>query len=253
MNTSIESINMLCKQMRLKALSTDQMQSLSAADTSPLQAINAFLEIQHRNKQDVATAARITKAHFPRIRTFEGYDFSQQEAITAEQMKRLTDFVWLEQAYNVAFLGPPGVGKSHLATALGYAAAIAGYNVCFNTLESLIRILKTSDISKRSKDSLTQLRRANLVIIDEMGFMPVSKTEAHLLFSFVSACYESKSLVVTSNKSFDDWADFLGDQVIATAILDRLIFKCEIFNLTGEGYRIRHRQTILPREGGYMS
>jgi len=82
-------------------------------------------------------------------------------------------------------------------------------------------------------------------ILDEVGFMPVSKAEAHLLFSFISACYEQKSLIVTSNKGFDDWADFLGDPVIATAILDRLIFKCEIFNLTGDGYRIRHRQTIL--------
>jgi DNA replication protein DnaC len=160
-------------------------------------------------------------------------------------MNRLCDFVWLEQAFNVVFLGAPGVGKTHLATALGYAAANAGHSVCFITLEGLIRILKTAEISKPSKIRLSQLRRANLVIIDEIGFMPVSKTEAHLLFSFISACYESKSLVVTSNKSFDDWADFLGDSVIATAILDRLIYKCEIFNLTGEGYRISHRQTIL--------
>jgi DNA replication protein DnaC len=105
--------------------------------------------------------------------------------------------------------------------------------------------LKTAEISKPGKTRLLQLHRASLVIIDEMGFMPISKTEAHLLFSFISVRYESKSLVVTSNKSFDDWADFLGDTVIATAILDRLIFKCEIFNLTGDGYRIRHRQTIL--------
>jgi len=160
-------------------------------------------------------------------------------------MKRLCDFIWLEQAFNVVFLGAPGVGKTHLATALGYAAANAGYAVCFITLETLIRLLKTADISKGSRNRLTQMRRANLVIIDEMGFMPVSKAEAHLLFSFVSACYETKSLIVTSNKGFDDWADFLGDPVIATVILDRLIFKCEIFNLTGDGYRITHRQPIL--------
>jgi len=153
--------------------------------------------------------------------------------------------VWLEQAFNVCFLGAPGVGKTHLATALGYAAAIAGYNVCFTTLEGLVRLLKTVEISKPAKTRLTQLRRASMIIIDEVGFMPVSKAEAHLLFSFISACYETKSLVITSNKGFDDWADFLGDPIIATAILDRIIFKCEIFNLTGEGYRIRHRQTIL--------
>jgi DNA replication protein DnaC len=151
----------------------------------------------------------------------------------------------LEQAFNVVFLGAPGLGKTHLATALGCSAVDAGYSVCFVTLDDLIRVLKTAEISKTNKARLAQLRRASLVIVDEVGFTPVSKTEAHMLFSFISACYETKSLVVTSNKSFDEWADFLGDPVIATAILDRLIFKCEIFNLTGDGYRIRHRQSIL--------
>ena len=132
-----------------------------------------------------------------------------------------------------------------MATALGYSAVHAGYSVCFVTLDELLRLLKTVEISRTNKARLAQLRRASLVIVDEVGFTPVSKTEAHLLFSFISACYETKSLVITSNKSFDEWADFLGDQVIATAILDRLIFKCEIFNLAGDGYRIRHRQTIL--------
>jgi DNA replication protein DnaC len=161
------------------------------------------------------------------------------------QMKRLCEFFWLEQAFNVVFLGALGVGKTYLATALGVAAAKAGYQVTFVTLESLIRLLKTADISASSKNKLTSIHRASLVILDEMGFMPVSKTEANILFSFISACYEHKSLIVTSNKGFDDWIDFLGDPVIATAIFDRLIFKCEIFNLTGDGYRIKHRQTIL--------
>lgn len=160
-------------------------------------------------------------------------------------MKRLCEFIWLEQAFNVVFLGAPGVGKTHLATALGVAAARAGYQVAFVTLESLIRLLKTADISVSSKNRLTSIHRASLVILDEMDFMPVSKTEANILFSFISACYKHKSLIVTSNKGFDDWVDFLGDPVIATAILDRLIFRCEIFNLIGDGYRIKHRQTIL--------
>jgi len=245
MNALLDKFDELCKALRLDAIPAGEIHTRLAGDMSPLETVIAFLDLQHQYKLDKAAELRIRNARFPRIKTFKEYDFSQQDGVTAEQMKQLCDFIWLEQAFNIVFLGAPGVGKSHLAIALGHAAANAGYSVCFITLEGLIRLLKTAEISKSSKARLSQLRRANLVIIDEMGFMPVSKTEAHLLFSFVSACYEHKSLIITSNKGFDDWADFLGDPIIATAILDRLIFKCEIFNLTGDGYRIKHRQTIL--------
>lgn len=245
MNFSVTRLDALCKSLRLDAAPpADFLQSLPD-NLSPMEILTRFLETQQVYKQEHATKARVAKARFPRVKTFEEYDFTLQDGVTADQMKRLCEFLWLEQAFNVVFLGAPGVGKTHLATALGVSAAKAGYHVAFVTLDTLIRLLKTADISSASKRRLTTLHRASLVILDEIGFMPVSKTEANLLFSFVSNCYENKSLVLTSNKGFDDWADFLGDPVIATAILDRLIFKCEIFNLTGDGYRVKHRQRIL--------
>jgi DNA replication protein DnaC len=245
MNAMVEKLDSLCRYLRLDAIPAEEIQVRFLDGMTPLETVVSFLDYQYQHKLSKAAALRVKYARFPRVKTFEEYDFHQQDGVTAGQMKRLCDFVWVEQAFNVVFLGAPGVGKTHLATALGYAAANTGYAVCFITLEGLIRLLKTAEISKSNKSRLTQLRRADLVIIDEMGFMPISKTEAHLLFSFISSCYEHKSLIVTSNKGFDDWADFLGDPVIATAILDRLIFKCEIFNLVGDGYRIRHRQSIL--------
>jgi len=245
MNAMLEKLDKLCKGLRLDALPAEDVYASLTDGAAPVEAAIRFLEVQYQHKQSKSAALRVRNARFPRIKTFKEYDFGLQDGVTAEQMERLCDFVWLEQAFNVIFLGAPGLGKTHLATALGYAAANAGYPVCFTTLEGLIRLLKTAEISQASKTRLAQLKRAALVIIDEIGFMPVSKTEAHLLFSFISSCYEHKSLVITSNKGFDEWGDFLGDPVAATAILDRLIFKCEIFNLMGEGYRIRHRQTIL--------
>jgi len=245
MNSSLTQLDALCKSLRLDAVPpVDFLQNLPDK-LSPMEILTRFLETQQAYKQVQAAQARVAKARFPRVKTFEEYDFTLQDGVTADQMKKLCEFLWLEQAFNVVFLGAPGVGKTHLATALGVSAAKAGYHAAFVTLEALIRLLKTADISTASKQRLTTLRRASLVILDEIGFMPVSRAEANLLFSFVSSCYENKSLVLTSNKGFEDWADFLGDPVIATAILDRLIFKCEIFNLTGDGYRVKHRQRIL--------
>jgi DNA replication protein DnaC len=245
MNATLERLEALNKSLRLEAVSVEELRSVLADGLTPLETVVVFLELQAQRKRDKAAAQRVRNARFPQIKTFKEYDFSLQDGVNTEQMTRLCDFVWIEQAFNVVFLGAPGLGKTHLAAALGYEAANAGYSVSFITLDGLVRVLKTAEISKPSKTRLAQLRRADLLIIDEMGFMPVSQAEAHLLFAFVSTCYEHKSLIITSNKGFDDWADFLGDHVIATAILDRLIFKCEIFNLTGEGYRIRHRQSIL--------
>jgi DNA replication protein DnaC len=146
---------------------------------TPLETVVAFLEYQYRQKQDKSAELRIRNARFPRIKTFKEYDFSQQEGVTSEQMSRLCDFVWLEQAFNVVFLGAPGVGKTHLATALGISAANAGYNVCFTTLESLIRLLKTAEISKPSKTRLAQLRRASGQTHPINGKMKVSRKAPH--------------------------------------------------------------------------
>jgi DNA replication protein DnaC len=245
MNVTLERLEALNKSLRLELVSAEELRPVLADGLTPLETIVVFLELQTQRKQAKAAAQRVRNARFPQVKTFKEYDFSLQDGVSAEQMKRLCDFVWIEQAFNVVFLGAPGLGKTHLAAALGYEAANAGYSVCFTTLDGLVRVLKTAEISKPSKTRLAQLRRTDLLIIDEMGFMPVSQAEAHLLFAFVSTCYEHKSLIITSNKGFDDWADFLGDHVIATAILDWLIFRCEIFSLTGEGYRIRHRQIIL--------
>lgn len=116
--------------------------------------------------------------------------------------------------------------------------------VRIETLDSLMTILKTAEISNASKRRLKCLHKAALVVVDEVGFMPLSPAEANLFFGFISAMSERTSLIITSNKGFDEWADFLGDATITTAILDRLIHRCEIINMTGSSYRLEHHQSI---------
>lgn len=212
---------------------------------TPLESVEYFLTEQLRLKQEKAAKMRIKRANMPPLKTIEQFDFGFQRSITKEQMLRLCDFTWVEDAYNIMFLGPPSVGKTYLATALGYRALNSGYAVTFLTLDDLMRLLKTSEISSQSKQRLRVIYKSNIVIIDEVGFLPVSKVEANLLFTFVSALHEKTSIIITSNKGFSEWAGFLGDEVITTAILDRLVYRCEIFNMIGDGYRLKNRKSIL--------
>jgi len=238
----IDTINRKSAQLRLEPVDAAR---LFADGLTPLESVDRFLAEQIRLKEAKSTALRIKRANMPPLKTIEEFDFGFQRSVTKEQMLRLCDFTWVEDAYNIMFLGPPSVGKTFLATALGYRALNSGYSVSFLTLDELIRLLKTNEIASQSKQRLNVIYKSNIVIIDEVGFLPVSKVEANLLFSFVSTLHEKTSIIITSNKGFSEWTGFLGDEVITTAILDRLVYRCEIFNMVGDGYRLKHRKSIL--------
>jgi len=210
------------------------------------------LEFLHRVLKQEAAARntksrdrRMKQAAFPYHKTIDEFDFGFQTSVTRRQIQQLMDMHWLEKAFNVFFLGPPGVGKTSLATGLGIQAVELGYHVSFITMDELIRTLKTEAVSARSKRRLKQIMSASLLILDEVGFLPISRQEANLFFQLISNLYQNISVIVTSNKGFDEWPEFLGDPVIATAILDRLVHNSELFNMAGDSYRLKHRNTIL--------
>lgn len=243
MMTPLERVQNLLTDLRMVQVDFDTVFA-GKNDLTPMEAVELFLLEQQRIRIEKQNFLRRRRAALPAEKTLQAFDFGFQKSVSREQMLRLSDMTWVEQAYNICFLGPPGVGKTHLALSLAVSGLDLGYTVAFETLDNLMTILKTVEISKASKQRWKYLRKAALVIVDEVGFMPLTPTEANLFFGFVSSMSEKTSLIITANKGFDEWADFLGDATITTAILDRLIHHCEIINMTGNSYRLEHHRSI---------
>ena len=189
---------------------------------------------------------RLKLANFPEYKTLEEFNLDEQITLSKRQFNQLRELSWLEKGFNLIFLGAPGVGKSHISIGLGIEALNKGYKVRFITMADLIHQLKTQEISSTSRTSIKRIIESDLVILDDLMFMAMEKNEANLFFQLINKLYGQTSLIITSNKGPEDWGELLGDPAITTAILDRLIHKCEIINIhDNDSYRMKHRERIF--------
>jgi DNA replication protein DnaC len=186
--------------------------------------------------------ARLRLARFPWVKTLDQFDFDFQPSLDRKQVRELAGLSFVERGHNVIILGPPGVGKTHLAIGLAVKAVESGYSVLFLTLEALMTRLTKAMSENRLERSLQQLIYPKVLIIDELGYLPLTRIEASLFFRLVARRYERASLIVTSNKSFLDWGEIFNDPILATAVLDRLLHYSTTLNIKGESYRLKEKR-----------
>jgi DNA replication protein DnaC len=202
------------------------------------QYLGALVSAQLAARMDRSFRERLTRARFPALKTLEGFDFAFQPALDETHVRTLGELTFLEQAENVLLVGAPGVGKTHLAIALGVKGCAARKRVLFYQVAELLDQLVLAEAAGILPSKLVELSRLNLLILDELGYLSLDQHRANLFFQVVSRLYEKGSIIVTTNRRFESWAEiFAGDAVIAGAILDRLLHHRHVLGINGPSYR----------------
>lgn len=197
-------------------------------------------EVEHRDQRRVAMGTSIAK--FPFVRSLDDFDFEAQPSVDAKQVRDLSVGRWVANGDNVLILGPPGVGKTHLAVGLGRAAIARGYSTLFVSAAALVTALAKAHQGGTLDERITFYAKPKLLIVDEIGYLPLEKEAASLFFQLVAKRYERGSMLLTSNRSVGEWGDVFGDSVVATAILDRLLHHSQVLTIRGESYRLREKR-----------
>ncbi len=202
----------------------------------------SILETEVKGRNERRRKRNYSAAHFPpNIRPLEEFNPDELESgITQAQLIRLKELSWLDTCGNLVFAGPPGLGKTMVAAGLGLHAINSGYTVCFEKMVNLVKILDSAETERTAGFRLRNLRKAQLIIVDEIGYTPITRSQANRFFTFISDTYETSSIIFTTNKEIIDWAEMMGDPVLTTALLDRILHRARCYSFQGESYRLKH-------------
>jgi DNA replication protein DnaC len=224
---------------------------LARAETTTMGYLE-FLDLVLEDETGVRESRRFTNAlklsGLPHHKTLDEFDFAFQPDLDPRKVKDLATLAFVQSRSNVALLGPPGVGKTHLAVSLAVAACQAGFSIYFTTLDDLVRNLKEAESTGRFAKKLQTYLKPSVLVVDEVGYLPLGRPEANMVFQLVTRRYERGSIIVTSNRAFSEWGQVFGDEVLASAILDRLLHHCEVISINGPSYRLKDH--VRPKGGG---
>jgi DNA replication protein DnaC len=226
------------------------LESTSAKGKSVLEVLDYLFDQESKARNVTLAESRARLARFPARKTIEDFDFEFQPSVDKAVVRELATLRFIHNAENVLLVGPPGTGKTHLAIALGVEAAKSGLSVYFSTVFDAMNRLKKAEVRGTFDIAMRSLVQPKLLILDEIGYLPMDRESAHLFFRVVSDRYEKGSMVLTSNKTFSEWGEVMGDPVMASAVLDRVLHHGTVIHVKGESYRLRERRRLGAQRPG---
>ena len=232
------------RSLRMSAIAEDLGDLLTQAEANEASYLTfADMLVEHERQRRDAKRVDLYRrqARFPSDKRLEEFDYRHQTTISKRQVNALLDFGFLDNRENLVFIGPPGVGKTHLAISIGQKAIEAGYRIRFLNALDLVEELELAEMKGELKKKLQQLTRADALIIDELGYLPMSRQARYALFQLINRFYEYRSLIITTNKDFTNWGEFFHDDNVAVPIIDRIIHHSHLYLLGGESYRLKQK------------
>lgn len=237
-----------CRRFRLSGIANGLDPVLTEAETEQMSYLDytvKFLDTEARHREVRDLERRTKAARLPLFHDLDNYDFTVDNGLSKTQLNQLRELNWIEQLFNIVLMGPSGTGKTFIAAGLCNDAIKHGLKAYFRTMDDISQMLKMKDVTRTAAADYKRLTKAHLIVIDDIMMFPLEKQTAVSLFNFINKLYETTSFIITTNKAPKQWAHLLNDEVLASALLDRLLYRCEVINLTGMGYRMKNRKTIF--------